>query len=177
MPGRGHEASDRGGAILSTLPLSEPAAIELPGARQRRVAVHARIVFHSARGEMPVSIGALHLDVLGSPHTLWFFGAASSRTHQARSLIAGLPTGPMMLGADLNNWLGPDEQALRELRRSFPSTPSTSGASTFRGGLVLDYLFFRLPEGWLARVTRAPERYGSDHYPLIGWIEQPASTR
>jgi endonuclease/exonuclease/phosphatase (EEP) superfamily protein YafD len=36
---------------------------------------------------------------------------------------------------------------------------------------VLDYLFFRLPTGWRAHVERGPERYGSDHYPLIGWLE------
>ena len=35
-------AEDRGNAILSTLPLSEPVAVELPGERQRRVVIIAK---------------------------------------------------------------------------------------------------------------------------------------
>jgi hypothetical protein len=46
--------TDRGNAILSTLPLSAPAAIELPGDRQRRVAITAAI---------PVRIGEQDLDL------------------------------------------------------------------------------------------------------------------
>ena len=32
----------------------------------------------------------------------------------------------------------------------------------------LDYLFFRLPDGWHGSTTRLDERFGSDHYPVIG---------
>ena len=38
----GDPAEDRGSAILSTLPLSEPIAVELPGERQRRVVIIAK---------------------------------------------------------------------------------------------------------------------------------------
>jgi hypothetical protein len=42
---------------------------------------------------------------------------------------------------------------------------------------VLDYMFFRPPSGWRPQLRRAPERYGSDHYALIGWLEPPAPDR
>ena len=32
----------------------------------------------------------------------------------------------------------------------------------------LDYLFFRLADGWTASTQRLDERFGSDHYPVIG---------
>jgi endonuclease/exonuclease/phosphatase (EEP) superfamily protein YafD len=32
----------------------------------------------------------------------------------------------------------------------------------------LDYLFFRLADGWTASTERLDERFGSDHYPVIG---------
>ena len=35
----------------------------------------------------------------------------------------------------------------------------------------IDYMFFRLPEGWGARYERIDRNYGSDHYPLIGWVK------
>jgi endonuclease/exonuclease/phosphatase family metal-dependent hydrolase len=170
-------ASDRGNAILSTLPLSEPVAIELPGTRQRRVAIEARIVINTTAGMMTIAVGSAHLNVLGSARTLWVFSAASTRAEQARTLIRALAADPMILGADLNSWQGSDEPAARTLIRSFPSTPAAPRASTFRGGLVLDHVFFRLPGGWRARIGRAAERYGADHYPLIGWLSSGASTQ
>ena len=32
----------------------------------------------------------------------------------------------------------------------------------------LDYLFFRLAGGWTASTQRLDERFGSDHYPVLG---------
>jgi endonuclease/exonuclease/phosphatase family metal-dependent hydrolase len=172
VPERDRLPSDRGNAILSTVPLFEPVAIELAGARQRRVAVAARIVTNTADGELPLVVSSAHLNVLGSARTFWIFGAASTRAEQARSLLRALPDGPSLLGADLNSWEGSEERAVRGLSDAFPSTPRLSKEATFRGGLVLDRLFFRLPKGWRGRVTRAPERYGSDHYPIIGTISR-----
>ena len=57
-------ASDRGNAILSTMPLLDPVAIELPGERQRRVAVTARINIKIDGAVVPLSIGSAHLDTL-----------------------------------------------------------------------------------------------------------------
>jgi endonuclease/exonuclease/phosphatase family metal-dependent hydrolase len=166
LPGRA--ATDRGNAILSTFRLSEPEAIELPAARQRRVAVAARMVIHTPCGDLPISVVSVHLDVLGSARTLWLFGASSARGREARFLIGTLPDRPMIVGADLNSWQGLGEPAVRAFFRAFASTPGTGSGSTFRGGLVLDYLFFRLPDGWRAHLTRVAARYGSDHYPVAG---------
>jgi hypothetical protein len=163
--------ADRGNAILSTLPLSAPSAIELPGGRQRRVAVTAAVTVSAGGVPMPISIGAAHLDTMGTAKTLWVFGASSMRAAQAQALMSAAPEGPMILGADLNSWLGPQEPAPQTLLRFFPSTPSGRREPTFAAGLILDYMFFRAPKGFRARIERASERYGSDHYPLIGWLD------
>lgn len=36
---------------------------------------------------------------------------------------------------------------------------------------ALDHLMFRLPRPRLPRVVRLDGAYGSDHYPLVGWVE------
>src|SRR5688500_2712715 len=59
--GREGVPEDRGNAILSTMPISDVAAIELPFAAQRRVAVSARI------GDPPMALRvvSVHLDTFG----------------------------------------------------------------------------------------------------------------
>ncbi len=164
--------SDRGNAILSTLPLSEPIAIELPGARQRRVAVVSSVVVRAGSARIRLSIGAVHLDTFGGPRSLWVFGGPAIRAAQARTLVEALPDGPLVLGADLNSWLGPGETAARDLFEFLPQTPPVAArTATSRFRLMLDYLFFRLPSGRRAHITRPSSRYGSDHVPLVGWLE------
>jgi endonuclease/exonuclease/phosphatase family metal-dependent hydrolase len=161
-------AADRGSALLSTLPLREPAAIELPGERQRRVAIVASVALLNAGA--PLSVGVVHLDGLGSPRRLWVFWTPWMREMQVRALAATLPAGPLVLGADLNAWHGKDERAVRLLARVFERTP----VSRERRGLglrVLDYLFFRTLDNRRARYREADNFYGSDHRPLIGWVE------
>jgi endonuclease/exonuclease/phosphatase (EEP) superfamily protein YafD len=36
--------------------------------------------------------------------------------------------------------------------------------------LKLDHLFFRLPDGWRGAFHRADDRFGSDHFPLVGLL-------
>ena len=31
-------------------------------------------------------------------------------------------------------------------------------------------MFFRLPQHWRAGYGRIDDTYGSDHYPLLGWV-------
>ena len=81
-----------------------------------------------------------------------------------------------MLGADLNTWFGFRAGAYREAAQAFPETHVTDRRATFRGMLRLDHLFFRLDDGWRAAYRRADDRYGSDHYPLIGTIDFADST-
>ena len=172
-PGSVSSVSDRGNAILSTMPLLDPLAIELPGERQRRVAVTAQVNITVDGAVVPFSIGSAHLDTLGGRRSLWVFGAAAARARQAAALARVLPEGPMILGADLNTWMGSREPAVRRLRAAFPSTPDEPARRTFRGGLTLDYVFFRLPSGLHAHVQRTPSRYGSDHFPLVAFLSGP----
>ncbi len=155
-------AADRGSAILSTFPLSEPVAVELPGERQRRVVIFAKLA--------AVSVGVIHLDALGSARRLWGFWTPWMRDVQVRALAALLGDGPLVLGADLNTWHGIDERAVHFLAKLPRATP----VSLERHGLglrVLDYLFFRAGEHRRAHYRQLSQRYGSDHRPLVGWIE------
>jgi endonuclease/exonuclease/phosphatase family metal-dependent hydrolase len=155
-------AEDRGSAILSTLPLSEPIAIELPGERQRRVVVMAKAG--------STSVAVVHLDALGGRQRLRIFWTPWMRDVQLRSTAALLPGGPLVVGADLNTWHGRDEPAARFLGQLFRATP----ISVDRQGLglrVLDYMFVRAGAHQRARYRQVERRYGSDHRPLVGWVE------
>jgi|SRR5688572_9167760 len=153
---------DRGSAILSTLPLSEPVAVELPGERQRRVVVLAKAG--------PISVAVIHLDALGGARRLRLFWTPWMRDVQIRSMAAALPAGPLVVGADLNTWHGRDEMAARALGKIFGDAP----LSIDRHGLglrVLDYMFFRTGPDRRAYYRQVANRYGSDHRPLVGWVE------
>jgi endonuclease/exonuclease/phosphatase family metal-dependent hydrolase len=155
-------AEDRGNAILSTLPLSEPIAVELPGERQRRVVIIANAAM--------ISIAVVHLDALGGARRLRAFWTPWMRDAQVRSAAAGLPDGPLVIGGDLNTWHGRDEFAARFLERQVGVTPLTID----RAGLglrVLDYMFFRAGTDRHAHYRQLDRRYGSDHRPLVGWVE------
>jgi hypothetical protein len=163
--------SDRGNAILSTLPLSEPVAVELPGERQRRVAIIATITLSpDAAGVVPLSVGVIHLDALGGHRRLWVFWTPWMRERQVKLLETALPPGALVLGADLNTWHGTDELAAQSLDRRFGRT-TTRRERTGLGLRVLDYLFFSAGDNGSARYETLPQMYGSDHRPLIGWFE------
>lgn len=165
-PGRYRE--DRGNAILSSLPLEELVAIELPFEHQRRVALAAHIRgTTSKRAPWRLRLATVHLDNIVGAHHGWI-GGEYGRTRQARGLREAL-TGsqPLVLGGDFNTWFGFADQAYRETARAFPQTRLTDKRRTFRGLLRLDHVFYRLPDGWKADVRRAESNYGSDHHPLI----------
>ena len=98
-----YPAEDRGNAILSTLPLSEPVAVELPGERQRRVVIIAKAA--------TISLAVVHLDALGGARRLRVFWTPWMRDAQVRYAAAVLPDGPLVIGGDLNTWHGRDEFA------------------------------------------------------------------
>ena len=89
---------------------------------------------------------------------------------QAQALLQSLPDGPGIVGGDLNTWLGPEEPAWRLLLDRFDDTPSEALTPTFRDRLVLDHLFFGLPDRWEAAQQVVAERYGSDHHPVLGVV-------
>ncbi|MEO7133908.1 MAG: hypothetical protein ABI024_06770, partial [Vicinamibacterales bacterium] len=155
-------AEDRGNAIVSTLPLVNLVAIELPGERQRRVVVTAQA------GSFSVAV--VHFDALGGWNRLRLVWTPWMRGMQLRSTESLLPAGPLVVGADLNTWHGRDEQAARFFGRLFRATP----LSVDREGLglrVLDYMFFRAAPHERARYHQVERRYGSDHRPIVGWVE------
>jgi endonuclease/exonuclease/phosphatase family metal-dependent hydrolase len=167
----GGAPEDRGNAILSTLPLSELQAIELPFERQRRVAIAATI--DGAGPDGKIRVVSTHLDASASARRLWVF-TSGLRERQAARLIASLPHSPAaVMGSDLNTWVdGRREPAVRLLQQVFPSTPPIADRATVALGFTLDYLFFRLPDGWSAASNRVADRYGSDHHPIVGWIDR-----
>lgn len=165
---------DRGNAILSTLPLSDLMAFELPFERQRRVAVGATLQGTSAAGTpWELRVVSTHLDNMSGVKRLWL-ASELGRVRQTRSLLNQLEDEPsVILGGDFNTWFGFADQAFRETARAFPGTPVTDRRATFHGLLRLDHLFFRLPERWSGSFRRADDSYGSDHYPLIATITLP----
>ena len=165
---------DRGNAIVSTEPLQAPFAVELPLERQRRVAVGASIAMRTAAGPAPLEVVSAHLEPLSSPALLWFF--KSPRPRQVASLLrtlesrrqSGVQSAGTVVGGDFNTIQGgADEDAYSIARAWSRSLLNEDPRRTHRMGR-LDYVFFRLREGWTATTARVDETYGSDHHPVLG---------
>jgi endonuclease/exonuclease/phosphatase family metal-dependent hydrolase len=169
---------DRGTAILSSLPLADVAAIELPPARHRRVAVAATVSADATGRAWRMRVATLHLDTVAGWRRLYLF-ASLHRARQAARVIDALgDEEPLVIGADLNTWGdGPAEPAVTRLLRAFPDTPSPRWQPTFQGLWRLDYLFFRLPDHWQADSRRLDSTFGSDHHPLTGRLIRPLPPR
>ena len=157
----------RGNAIVSSLPLRDTRGIPLPQERQPRMA---------AFGVITVASESLFLVSTHFENRLsWLRGGVFSdnaRGRQAEALLRALPDGPGMLGGDLNTLLGPAEPAWRLFTMRFPETPQDQSDPTFRERLVLDHLFFDLPDGWTAQRRVVEDRYGSDHHPVLGIVNR-----
>jgi endonuclease/exonuclease/phosphatase family metal-dependent hydrolase len=157
---------DRGNAILSTLPLDDLRAIELPFGRQRHVAVAARV---RVAGLPPLRVMAVHLDPSGH------------REEEATALAALLSrwTGDeaLVVGGDLNTWFGRREGAFKALAAALPEEDCGRVKTNswpwrlqwplgwWRGRL--DYLFSSLPPDLVRSCQTVPRQYGSDHRPVV----------
>ena len=178
--------SDRGNAILSTLPLEDAQAIELPLVLQRRVAVTSAVRLGGRR----VRLISAHLDPRGPPGHKWL--GAAGRALQVRHLVASVADDPAVLGADLNLGRGRYEPAWRLLGEAGftfgvpPSLPTWRHTFHALPRLVLDYLLVR-DSGRVfsgARVHRLDEDpndrgarvFGSDHHPLLARIDLESTT-
>ncbi len=136
---------DKGNAILATLPLSTPAAIDLPFEAGRRVGVSADV---TVPGGAKIRVVSLHLDV-GAPLHRMLFSGNQTRARQASGFIeamdmleSGAPAvSGTFVGADLNTWAR-NETATRLMMRAFPESPEWDELGT-RGALPTDHMFYR----------------------------------
>jgi endonuclease/exonuclease/phosphatase family metal-dependent hydrolase len=177
----GAERTDRGNAILSTLPLHDAAAVELPFEYQRRAAVVATL----ALGPGALRLASAHLDPRGPVGHKWL--GAAGRAVQMRHLLDALPDDTVVLGADLNLGRGRAEPAWRSLQAAgfrFGVPPVLPGwRHTYHAlpRLVLDYILVRDRRGGVAgaqvhrldedTADRGPTVFGSDHHPLLARID------
>lgn len=167
------DAEDRGNAILSTLPLRDVVALELPVVRQRRVAVAAVV-------DVPLSNGRVHALQLVSVHLenrpARGLTGVQERGEQMAWLLGALPHATSsVMGGDLNTWAqGIREPAYTLAAERYGDTGSMDDSPTHRIPLLpdvrLDYLLARLSDGGVSGHTRLDDLRGSDHHPVMAWI-------
>ncbi len=167
---------DRGNAILSTLPLDSFTAWELPIRIERRVAVGAAVEGVSSAGQKwRLFFTNVHLDLRTNVRSI-VRSMSGVRRYQIGFIMDNLPPdSTAVLGGDLNTWFGETrEPAVMRVREDYPLPERLPTHGTLKFGAVLerqtDFLFFRLPQHWRAGYRRIDDTYGSDHYPLLGWI-------
>jgi endonuclease/exonuclease/phosphatase family metal-dependent hydrolase len=179
----GTHASDRGNAILSSVRLQDAHAFLLPHVRQRRVVVTTRLAGHAR-----LTFASAHLDTHGQPRregTPRRLGGG--RAIQAAALGAALEAmdGSVVLGADLNTFLGMTDPAMRALLAAgmHPARRIGRWRHTFHTPfrLLLDHVLYRSGDDRIAgaevvRLDEAPgDRsrgvFGSDHHPLFARVE------
>ena len=177
----GPTSSDRGNAVLSTLPLQDAHAIELPLVLQRRVAVTASVTLGNTR----LRLLSAHFDPRGPPGHRWL--GATGRAQQARHLLDKVQDDTAVLGADLNLGRGRYEPAWRLLKGAGftfgvpPTIPAWRHTFHALPRLVLDYILVRNRSGVVVaagvhRIDEHPEDrgsrvFGSDHHPLLARID------
>jgi endonuclease/exonuclease/phosphatase family metal-dependent hydrolase len=189
------EREDKGNAILSTLPLSDLVAIELPFEAGRKVAVGATI---AARNGMQLRVVSVHLDVASTLYRTLTSGN-TSRLRQVVGLIKALALieaggvtsgmtavgsgavscGPLpgpistMVAGDFNTWSA-GESTIDQLRLCFPDSPPWDGKPT-SWKFPTDFIFFRqAADGGVSLLggseRRVEKRYGSDHHARLAWF-------
>ena len=158
------EREDRGNAILSTEPLIDVRAIELPFGKQRRVAVTA-LIAPRGNGAHGIRVISTHFDTNGD------------RATQAAALserLMSFTDAPLFVGGDLNSRGGADDNAVRALASRIPMA-ACGTARTNRWPLRLDVLipigrldYIFAGVGDLVRSCETlPQAYDSDHLPLL----------
>lgn len=164
---------DRGNAIVSSEPLLDPIALELPLARQRRVTVAAAINVRTPDGVRPLQVVDAHLEPLSSPKTGWVF--KNPRPHQVGAILEMLDqprfTDPanagVVLGGDFNTVRSGAREKTYHLARAWSTSLRTEDPRDTHMMGRLDYLFAKLDSGWTISTRRLDDRFGSDHHPVI----------
>lgn len=171
-------APDRGNAILSTEPLSQFRAIELPFERQRRLAVEAVVSGVDVDGTpWRLRVVSAHLESTASGKRLRVL-ASVPRQRQARALVEAVAGDePVVLGGDFNTWFGFSDATYRLIAATLPDVSAMDRRRTFAGLFRLDHVFARPPAGWRSTARRLDARLGSDHFPLLAQFRlDPATT-
>lgn len=162
---------DKGNAILASVPLTTPIAIDLPFEAGRKVAVAATV---KAPGGERIRVVSVHLDV-ASTLTRTLLSGNQTRARQADGLINALQQaeddGPLnavvLVGGDFNSWSA-RETALKRMRVAFPESPTWDGKATWQPlDLPVDHFFFRrgpFDNVTVSEYVRLEEDYGSDHF-------------
>jgi len=166
------EREDRGNAILSTEPLADVRAIELPFGKQRRVAVAATI---TPRGSAfaPIRVIATHFD--NSRDRFAQAEAFAGRIDEFKEL-------PLVIGGDFNSRDGVDDAAVRSVGRHIPMEACGTGKTSrfaLRLDVVaffigrLDFIFSSLASTGLARDCRTlSDAFHSDHLPVLLTVQR-----
>jgi endonuclease/exonuclease/phosphatase family metal-dependent hydrolase len=174
----GHQMlEDRGNAIISTEPLEDLFAFELPFERQRRVVAGAAVVVTTDRGAQRLQLVDAHLEPLAAPSSLWLF--RNPRPRQVAAVLDLLQQPRFerdsvgtVLGGDFNTIQGgAREDAYHRARVWSRSLDVEDPRSTHMLGR-LDYIFARLAPGWQVDTMRVTEKYGSDHHPVLARFRQ-----
>jgi endonuclease/exonuclease/phosphatase family metal-dependent hydrolase len=194
----GEHRSDRGNAIMTSMPIDHTAWITLPYVRQHRAVAAIRVTVAGSA----IWFASAHLDTRGRhrphapPHapsnapppseTLVRRGFGSGRATQAAALGAELVEvaggAALVVGADLNSYLGIRDPAVRSLMEHgfHHATRAGRWRHTFHGPirLMLDHVMYR-PSSTIAGVIVARmdegvdsgmKVFGSDHHPLLATI-------
>jgi len=169
-PGRRPE--DKGNAVLSTLPLTDLAAIELPFEASRKVAVVATV---RGPGGERIRVTSVHLD-LASTLARTLISGNTTRLRQAMGFAEALEStesSSTIVGGDFNTWSA-SEATLRRLALRFPDSPPWDGRPT-RGPFPTDHILFRTVQGSRIELVedsyrRLEDTYGSDHAGRIVWL-------
>ena len=159
---------DNGNAILSTLPLSTPIAMDLPLEGGRKVAVAATVY---GPGGQRVRLVSAQLEVV-STLVRTLLSGNQTRARQTNGLIDAIDRaeadGPLtavnLIGGDFNTWTS-TESSLKLMRQAFPESLEWDGLDT-RGGFPSDHIFFRRKSFTMYSLDgyrRLEDSYGSDH--------------
>jgi endonuclease/exonuclease/phosphatase family metal-dependent hydrolase len=164
----GEHAEDRGNAILSSLPLEDVQAVELPFVVQRRVALIATVT--DATKQPLLRVAVTHFDTRAPLLRGWIFGGPAARNTQAKGFVSALEKFstdalPLIIGGDLNTYLG-SKGVIDTLSQVAPRT-ECGKQPTHTSGFLLDHIFAEVPSTWPAQCVRATSTFGSDHYPLL----------
>ena len=168
-------AEDRGNAILSTLPLLAPMAVELPLERQRRVAIIAGVSVRPA-SQLSKILQLINVHLENRTDLSRFYRSfGSARLNQLNALLNAVPPSALsVLAGDFNTWFyGADEPVIKHVEKYYRRFDKELGGPGSVGRpprWKLDYIFFRLPKNAKLEYRRIANSFGSDHYPLLAKI-------